>query len=207
MSQASTTTTLEQLLTQSRAGDGAALGRLLERYRNYLKLLAHTLHGHSHGPRGRLDDSDLIQETFLKAHRGFKTFQGQSEPELLAWLRRILARGLATQVERDRRQKRDRRREKSLEALLDGSNQALQQTLAAPGSSPSEQASHREQAVLLADALAQLTPDQQEVFLLRQVDHVPVAEIAERMGRTVPAVRMLWTRAVKELNRLLQEPP
>jgi RNA polymerase sigma factor (sigma-70 family) len=50
-----------------------------------------------------------------------------------------------------------------------------------------------------------LSADQQEVFILRHLEHVPVDQIAARMGRSVSAVRMLWTRAVRELNRMLQE--
>src|SRR5207248_10715043 len=128
-----------------------------------------------------------------------------SEAELVAWLRKILANGLANQVARLRTQGRDPGREESLEAHLDRSDQALQRALTAPGTSPSAQAARREQAVLLADALAKLPPDQEQVFILRHLEHLPVEKIAEQMNRSVPAVRMLWTRAVKELNRMLQE--
>jgi RNA polymerase sigma-70 factor, ECF subfamily len=56
--------------------------------------------------RVRLEPSDLVQETFLKAHREFEGFAGRSEPELMAWLRRILARTLADQIKRPRRKAR-----------------------------------------------------------------------------------------------------
>ncbi len=59
--------TPERLLKQARAGDEAALGRLLELYRNYLRLVARALIGQA--LRVRLDASDLVQETFLKASR------------------------------------------------------------------------------------------------------------------------------------------
>jgi RNA polymerase sigma-70 factor, ECF subfamily len=199
-------TTAECLLEQARTGDGEALGRLFERYRNYLQLLLRSHSLVSPALRGRFDHSDLIQETLLNAHRGFGQFRGTREPELTGWLRTILARVLANQVKKHKGKGRDHRREESLEALLDRSSQAIQQALADSGSSPSNQASRREQAVLLADALARLTPDQKEVFILRHVESMSVEEIAQQMGRTVPAVKMVWVRAVKELNRLLQEP-
>ena len=50
----------------------------------------------------RLDSSDLIQETFLKAARDFSQFLGESEPELTAWLRQILVRTLANQAKHHR---------------------------------------------------------------------------------------------------------
>jgi DNA-directed RNA polymerase specialized sigma24 family protein len=74
----------EMLLAQARAGDQAALGRLLELYRNDLRLVARALIGQA--LRVRLDSSDLDQETFLKATREFAQFPGPTEPERTAWL-------------------------------------------------------------------------------------------------------------------------
>jgi RNA polymerase sigma-70 factor (ECF subfamily) len=91
--------------------------------------------------------------------------------------------------------------------MLDRSSQAVHRALAAPVSSPSAQASRREQAALLADALTRLRPEYREVFILRHLDRVPIDEIAARMDRSPNAVRMLWTRAVMMLNRMLQEEP
>lgn len=195
--------TPERLLSRARCGDVDALGHLLDLYRNYLRLLARSLIGRD--MRGRLDQSDVVQETFLHAHQGFAEFRGNSEAELLAWLRTILARDLAHLLRLHRRQSRDVRREEGLETLLENADQSLQNALAAPGSSPSRHAAHREQAVLLADALTNLTADQRDVFLARHVDQVPVEDIARQMNRTPNAVRMLWLRAVQNLNAMLGE--
>ncbi len=92
------------LLALARAGDEAALGGLLELYRNYLRLMARSLI--DQGVQVRLDPSDLVQETFLKAHRQFAQFVGATEPELLVWLRQILVRNLADQARYDRRLRR-----------------------------------------------------------------------------------------------------
>ena len=155
--------------------------------------------------RLRLDASDLVQETFLKAHREFPGFLGSTEPELVAWLRQILVRSLADQVKRHRARKRDYRREEPMEVLLDRSSLAIQERLAAPVSSPSAHTTRREQAVLLADALEKLPADYREVFLLRNLERIPFETIAARMGRTPGAVRMLWTRAIRKLAPLLKE--
>jgi RNA polymerase sigma-70 factor (ECF subfamily) len=194
----------ELLLEQTRAGDEAARGRLLELYRNYLRLMARTLM--SQPLRVRLDASDLVQDTLLKAHREFTCFLGSTEPELIAWLRQVLVRSLSDQVKRHRAGKRDVRREEALEAMMDRSSAAVQQALAAPVSSPSSIASRREQAVLLADALEKLPPDYREVFIARNLEHIPFDQIAARMGRTSGAVRKLWTRTMLSLKRMLEEP-
>ena len=71
--------------------------------------------------------------------------------------------------------------------------------------SPSEQAARREQADLVAAALARLPGDYRRVIALRNLEHLPFDEVAERMGRSAGAVRMLWVRALERLNRELED--
>jgi RNA polymerase sigma-70 factor (ECF subfamily) len=190
------------LVARARAGDDAALGQLLELYRNYLRLMARSLL--DQGMQVRLDPSDLVQETFLKAHRQFGHFLGTTEPELLAWLRQILVRNLADQARHDRRQGRDVRRQQSLEAALDRSSNAVQRALATNLTSPSGRLEKGERAVLLADALEKLPPDYRDVFILRTLKHVPVEQIAQRMGRSSNAIYKLWFRAIAALKQELE---
>jgi RNA polymerase sigma-70 factor (ECF subfamily) len=194
----------ELLLGRARAGDDAARGRLLELYRNYLRLMARTLI--SQPLRVRLDASDLVQETLFKAHRNFAGFLGTTESELVTWLRQILVRSLSDQVKRHRAGKRDIRREEALAVMLDRSSMAVQKALVVPVSSPSAIASRREQAVLLADALEKLPADYREVFVSRNLEHISFDQIADRMGRSSGAVRKLWTRTMLSLKRMLEEP-
>ena len=63
----------------------------------------------------------------------------------------------------------------------------------------------REQAVLLADALACLPADYREVFILRNLEQIPVDEIAVRMDRSPNAIRKLWGRAMVSLKQALEE--
>ena len=57
--------------------------------------------------------------------------------------------------------------------------------------------------MLLADALERLPADYRDVFILRNLEQVPVEQVAARMGRSVNAVRKLWTRAMLALRREL----
>src|SRR5438874_621284 len=88
----------------------------LERFRDYLRLLA----GLQVGPRLRVkvDPSDLVQQTLLKAHQARDQFRGASSGEMSAWLRQILARTLADAARDLGRERRDIARERSLEATL-----------------------------------------------------------------------------------------
>jgi RNA polymerase sigma-70 factor (ECF subfamily) len=146
-----------------------------------------------------------VQETFLKAYRDFTGFAGATEPELVAWLRQILVRSLADHVKHHKRKVRDMRRQESLESLLDRSGEEAQQALASRVPSPSASAARRERAVLLAEALEKLPALYREVFILRTLEHVPIEEIATRMGRSPGAVRMLFARVVERLGRVLGE--
>src|ERR1700737_1670806 len=110
----------------------------LEPFRAYLRLLAR-LHLDPR-LRGKLDPSDVVQETLLQGYRALAGFRGRGGAELAAWLRQILARNLAYAVRDLGRARRDVGRERSLEAALDESASRLEAWLAAKQSSPSQQA-------------------------------------------------------------------
>jgi RNA polymerase sigma-70 factor (ECF subfamily) len=194
----------EALLGRARGGDGTAAGRLLERYSTYLTLLARAQIGRS--LRSKVDPGDIVQQTFLEAHRRVPQFRGNSEGELLAWLRRILAGQISAMVRRYVAAKgRDVTLERELAAELDHSSHAMDAGLVAGLSTPSQQASRREQAVLIADALGRLTEDYREVVVLRHLEGLSFPEVAERMGRSEDSVQKLWIRALASLRRALGE--
>jgi RNA polymerase sigma-70 factor (ECF subfamily) len=192
----------EQLLDRARGGDAEALGRLLDLYRQYLSLLARMQV--SRRLQGKIDASDLVQEAFLDAHRHFRQFRGTNENQLLQWLRQILAAKLADHWRRYLGAKRrDVRQEQALAAELDRSSAQLGAALAASISSPSQQASRREQAVLLADALGELPEHYREVLVLRHLEGLTFPQVADRMGRTLDSVEKLWLRALARLRELM----
>jgi RNA polymerase sigma-70 factor (ECF subfamily) len=198
--------TPEQLLFLARAGSRSALGQLLEMYRPYLTLLARLQIDQR--LQGKVDAADLVQETFLEAHRDFGQFRGAGEPELVGWLRQILVSNLANLVRRYLgTQGRDVRLERDLSVALDESSRVLDRALAAPGSTPSQQAARREQAVILADCLSRLPPDYREVLILRHLEGLGFPEVAGRMGRTLDSVKKLWARALAQLRGTLGGPP
>jgi RNA polymerase sigma-70 factor (ECF subfamily) len=142
-----------RLIEEARRQAPNALDRLLESYRNYLRLLART--GIDASLCGKADPSDLVQETLLKAHQHFGQFQGRTEAELIAWLRRILTRNLADLVRRFKATgARAVGREQSLHDAFDGSSRALLELVAPNGNSPSQSAQRREMSIIVADALA-----------------------------------------------------
>lgn len=157
--------------------------------------------------RAKFDPSDVVQQTLLEACRDLSKFQGQTEPELMAWLRAILAHVLAHEVRRySGTQGRDLSREVSLDQSLDASSRRLAHLLASPGTSPSARARRHEEELQLARALDRLPDDLRQVILLRNVQGLAHDEIARLMNRSPGACRMLWVRALSRLRRELQPP-
>jgi RNA polymerase sigma-70 factor (ECF subfamily) len=191
-----------ELLQAARTADSQALGRLLELYRNYLQLLARLQVDQK--LRAKADPSDVVQEAFLAAQRTFDEFRGNTEVELVNWLRQILASKI---VDLARRylgtRRRDVRLERQLVEDLDNSSRALGAGLLSQQSSPSERAVRREQTVLLADAIKSLPSDYGEVIILRHLEGLPLAEVAARMGRSIDSVRKLWVRGIAKLRQSL----
>lgn len=171
---------------------------LLERYRSYLNLLARIQLNHRLACK--LDPSDIVQQTMLQAHRARDQFRGTGSGELAAWLRQILARNLAHATRDYSREKRDVARERSLQAALADSSLCLEKWLAASDSSPSHKVQQSEQALLLAEALETLPAAQRDAIMLHYWQGCTLAEIAERMGRTPPAVAGLLHRGLKKLR-------
>jgi RNA polymerase sigma-70 factor (ECF subfamily) len=192
----------EQIIREAKNRGDTAVGSLLETYRNYLRLLARVEIGRR--LQGKVDPSDLVQETFLEAHRNFSLFQGNDEPQFTCWLRQILAAKVANLVRHYfGTQKRDARLEVELAADLDNSSRMFGQELAASTLSPSQIAANREQAVLLAEALDGLPVDYREVIILRHLEGLTFPEVARRMERTEDSVDKLWVRALVRLRQMM----
>jgi RNA polymerase sigma-70 factor (ECF subfamily) len=175
----------------------------LERYRDYLRLLARM----QLDPRlrGTIDPSDVVQQTLLKAHEKRDQFRGTTDAEHLAWLRAILARQLTDALRTQG--PRLGGRERSLEAALERSSMRLEQWLADSGPAPTQAIERQERLLRLAEALARLPDDQRTALELRHLQELPVSEVARAMGRTPASVGSLLYRGLKSLRDLLAEEP
>jgi RNA polymerase sigma-70 factor, ECF subfamily len=152
--------------------------------------------------RGRVDASDIVQQTLLKAWQGESQFNGETQEERLAWLRMILKNTI-----RDHHRRlfgADRRgsgREQAATDLFASGDPGLSQYALQRGPTASGELSAVEEWLELDRSLAQLSDEQREVIAMRHFEELSFAEISKRMNKSDPAVRMLWVRALRNLQK------
>ena len=195
---------LGQWLQAARGGAPDALGQALELCRRYLLLIAER----NLAPelRAKGGASDLVQETFFEAARDFGQFAGTTEPELLAWLTRLLLNN-AGNFARHYRGTHKRAVGREVGLGNEGSSENPGPVLTSAEPSPSANASAKEQAAALQQALSRLPEDYRQVIVLRYQDGRSFEEIGPLIHRSPDAARKLWARAMERLREEWTDPP
>jgi RNA polymerase sigma-70 factor (ECF subfamily) len=169
------------LLERAREYDDQALAEIYDRYAESIYRYLYRYLGDA------AQAEDLTSEVFLKLLEVTGTRRAPRE-QLQGWLYRV-AHNLA--MDRFRRQARR-------------PNLALNEELVADSDLPSITVEKRMDRQRLRVAIGQLTSAQQQVILLRFAEGFKVAEVAELMGKSQGAVKILQHRAVKRLRKLLE---
>lgn len=194
---------LAALLERARGGDQQARNDLFERCRPYVRLVARAQV--ESWLQAKVDQSDLVQQTLLEAHRGLNNFRGTTDGEWLAWLKRIVQHNAADFVRRyGKAGKRRAARERSLDARAGDDSEAPACEPRDPGQTPSQIVLRREEELEISRAVSRLPEDYQEIIILRNLERLPFDEIAQRLGRSRPAVQMLWMRAIRKLQESVE---
>lgn len=195
--------TIPRLLNEVRSGRSEAIGDLLEQFRGYLRILARLQVDQR--LQSKLDASDIVQESLLMAHRDFHAFRGNTQRELIDWIRSILAHVTANTIRHYLgTQSRDIRLERSIARDLDQSQTTLVGLLASPDRSPSQIVQQREEVVRLTNALNELPETYREVVIQHHLQGNSLSQVASKLGRSVDSVQKLRARAVVRLAQLLK---
>ncbi len=193
---------IQNVLQKAKGGDQDSVGELLGVYRDYLLGIA--VARIDPRIRARCNPSDIVQETLLEAFRDFHQFRGGLEREFLAWIRQILANNLARMVEVHLlTDKRDLRRERRIEPLPNASGSRLEHRdhwFTDNGTSPSSAMQKKEQLSAVLERISRLPSNYRDVLLLRHIEELPFEEVANRLGKSAGAVRMIWLRALEQLR-------
>ncbi len=172
------------------SGDANALAPLVEKYKRplYSFVLKMT--------EGREDADEIFQETWFRALKNIHKFKHKN---FLNWLFRI-AHNLV--IDRARRSKRN----VSIQTALGGDEEnTLEDHLAAPGISPAEEAGGTGLGVKIEEAVATLSPEQQEVFMLRMYGNTSFKEIAKIQKCSINTCLARMQYALGKLRSILKE--
>jgi RNA polymerase sigma-70 factor (ECF subfamily) len=169
----------QALIDAARAGDRRALEKLLERHQGAVYRFGMKMCGEPE------DAKDVLQETLFAAVRTLPEFRGASS--ISTWLYTI-ARSFC--LKKRRTSKFAPERIESLEAHAESSAEVADERR-----SPEEDASARQVRRVLDAAISELDPMYREVLVLRDVEGLPAAEVAEILGLTVEAVKSRLHRA------------
>ena len=156
--------------------------------------------------RKKLEPDDILQDVVLTALGSFESFgvPGRDPFKLLCQIAE--QRIIDAHRHHVAAQKRSVEREVSIDAQPAG-EQAIGflHLLAASMTSPSEAFSRDQKEFRLQEAITSLPADQRELLRLRYVEGLPTRDVANRLGKTDGAVRVLLTRTLSKLQQLLSD--
>lgn len=150
---------------------------------------------------------DLVQEISTAALTGLPTAP-LDEYEPMQWLQQIARRRVvdAHRFHFDAK-RRDAGRQKSLQAAAspDSSMMGLEQLLAASMTSPSAAVSQDIRMSRIQQVIAELPEEQKQAIHMRYVEGLPTKKIAEQLGKTDVAIRVLLSRSMRQLEKELED--
>jgi len=168
-------------IARAKKGDAEAFAFLVETYETSVYRLALRMCGNSH------DAEEVAQEAFVAAWKGLPSFRGESK--FSSWLYQLTSNAAIDFLRREKRHRGATPIEDEVE-------------LAAPGT-PQQAAEEAELRQALQQALAQLTPEHRQIFLLRQMQQMSYEEIGRLLGLESGTVKSRLSRAKKQLRQIL----
>jgi RNA polymerase sigma-70 factor (ECF subfamily) len=192
----------ENLVDRVKQKDVAALAQYLVEIRR--PLLAFIERQLGAGLRRKIEVDDVFQEVSVEAVRALGEADFANR-EPFSWLCQIAERRI---VDAHRHyfgaQKRDAKREVALGSPGgDSQHAAVIDLLVASLTSPTQALSRKGREARLYEALGSLPPDQREALRLRYVEGLSSKDIADRLGKSDGAVRVMLTRSLERLQRIL----
>ena len=193
----------QHLIALAKDGDESALDQLCRVYSERVRWIVRLRMGGE--LRSKLESMDLAQDVFISALRDLGNFTYKNEGDFLRWLSKIAENRLRDNLDRLHADKRDIRKEVRLKSYEPTTGDSF---VAALGpidtTTPSVIMSRREDLAKLAKAIDALTSEYKEVIVLTKIEGLSYKEIAESLGKSSDAVRMLVSRAMAVLSGVFE---
>ncbi len=192
-----------RLITLAKAGDRAALEELCRTYSERIRRIIRLRMGKQ--LRSKLESMDIVQDAMISALRGLGAFTYTNEGDFTRWLSRIAENRLRDSLDKFTAARRDARRE----IPLDNSGGDDQPSGARPVEpahtvTPSVEIERFEQLNRLERAVEALRPEYRQVVLLTKIEGLSQKQVAEKMGKSPDAIRMLLCRAMAALSEVYE---
>jgi len=197
-----------QWIERLRAAGPGALAELFDRHRDRLRRMVELRMDAR--LRGRLDASDVLQESYLDMARDLDAYLKDPKLKPMLWLRLHVGRKLTTLHRQHLGAKmRDAGMEISLyrDALPEASSAALASMLLGKHTSPTQAAQRAERLLRVQEALNTLDPIDREVLALRHFEQLSRSETAEALVISQEAAAKRYFRALKRLKDVLSALP
>ena len=179
-----------ELVRLARQGDESAFALLVEQNQSRIYNLALRM------TRNPDDAAELTQEAFLNAWRGLSKFQGESS--FSTWLYRLTSNLCLDFLRREKR-----RSGLSMTVSLDDEEEGRQADVPDERFSPEQSAERREVQELIRAGLRSLSEEHRRVLVLRELDGLSYAEIAQLLGLEEGTVKSRIARARLALRKYL----
>jgi RNA polymerase sigma-70 factor, ECF subfamily len=201
---ADATESTQTLIEQACRGQDEAWLTLLERYRDYLRRMVAVRLDRRLAPR--VDPSDVVQESLALALQRMDEYLRNQPLPFVGLLRQIAAESVRDTHRRHlSSQRRSVHREAKAGNLPDDSAAELEQRLMARDTSPSNRLMREERRMQVKTALAELPPRDRDVLVMRYLEHLSVAEMAEALGITEGAVKVRLLRALDRTRTRMEK--
>lgn len=197
-------TSTKVLLEQYRAGDADAINKLYGRYTQRVFAIVRARLGAK--LRQRVQSCDIVQEAMLDSLKNLEKFEYASEGAFLKWLTVIVENRIRDQDDYHTAGRRDIGKESPLENPRSiGSAIPLEITDKSGSPTASRLLMMTEDMTLLEQALDRLPAETRELIIAVELEGRTYEELANEMGKTYDAVRMLVKRAIKSLAAVFRE--
>ena len=173
------------LVSRAKASDRAAFDVLFDKLRDRLSYFIQSRIRPEY--RGTLSADEILQDTFVRAFQSIARFRGEDEATFRRWITGIANKAVL-------RAEEDARRHQTLE---------IDHDVPAADVSPSKTLRRNERFDRFQESLDALSDDYREVLFLTRIEGLSIKQVAERMGPTDAAVKMIFLRALKKLRKTM----
>ncbi len=189
----------QHLIVLAKDGDESALEQLCRVYSERVRWIVRLRMGAE--IRSKLESMDLAQDVFISALRDLGNFTYKSEGDFLLWLSKIAENRIRDNLDRLHANKRDIHKEVRFDSFRPTTGESFAGAVGPIDlTTPSVIMSKREDLTRLARAIDTLKPEYRKVIVLTKIEGLSCKEIADRMGKSADAVRMLVSRAIAALS-------